>query len=269
VQALEDIFMGPMASPSFGSELRYRWEDSRRRVHVIFADVTIADSKRVMLLHEFGHLPVFYFPIADVRMDVMEATDHQTYSQLKGEASYWTIRVGDRVAENGAWSYQNPPPDAPQMQDYMAFYWNSMDAWYEEDERVFAHARDPYKRVDILPSSRHVQVVLGGVTIVDTKHPRLLIETGLPIRYYIPEQDVRMDLLEATETTTHCPYKGMASYWSAKVGERVFDDIVWSYRDPLPACLPIEKLLCFFNERVDAIYVDEELMAVPKTIWSR
>jgi uncharacterized protein (DUF427 family) len=96
----------------------------------------------------------------------------------------------------------------------------------------------------------------------------MLLETGLPTRYYIPEQDVRMDLLEPTETTTRCPYKGMASYWTARVGERIFKDIVWSYRDPLPACLPITKLLCFFNERVDAIYVDDELIPVPKTIWS-
>lgn len=267
--ALEDIFMGQMASPSFDQELRYRWEDSRRHVHMVFANVTIADSKRVMLMHEYGHLPVFYFPVEDVRMDVLEATNHHTSSPLKGEASYWSIRVGDRVAENAAWSYRNPPPDGPQIQNYMAFYWNSMDAWYEEDERVFAHARDPYKRVDILPSSRHVQVILGGVTIVDTWHPRILIETGLPIRYYIPEEDVRMDLLEATETTTRCPYKGQASYWSARVGDKVFDDIVWSYQDPLPACLPIEKLLSFFNERVDAIYVDDELLPRPKTIWSR
>ena len=267
--ALEDIFMGAMASPSFGPELRYRWEDSRRRVRVVFAGVTVADSKRVMLLHEFGRLPIFYFPIEDVRRDVMEASDHHTSSSLKGEASYWTIRVGDRVAENAAWSYQNPPADGPQVTGYMAFYWNKMDAWYEEDERVFAHARDPYKRVDILPSSRHVRVVLGGMTIADTRYPRILIETGLPTRYYIPEEDVRMDLLETTETTTRCPYKGKASYWTARVGEKVFEDIVWSYRDPLPACLPIEKLLSFFNERVDAIYVDDALLPVPKTIWSR
>jgi uncharacterized protein (DUF427 family) len=127
-------------------------------------------------------------------------------------------------------------------------------------QQVFAHARDPYKRVDVLPSSRHVRIVLGGVTIADTRRPQLLLETGLPIRYYIPEQDVRMELLETSETTTRCPYKGEASYWSARIGERVFKDIVWSYHEPLPACSPIAGLLCFFNERVDAIYVDGELI---------
>ena len=263
---LEDMFMGPTASPSLSDG--FRWEDSRRRVRVVFADVTVADSKRVMLLLEFGRLPVYYFPVEDVRMDLLEATEHHTSSPLKGEASYWSVRVDNRVAGNAAWSYPNPLPEGPDLKGYMAFYWDQMDAWYEEDERVFAHARDPYKRVDVLPSSRHVRVVLGGVTIADTRRPQLLLETGLPIRYYIPEQDVRMELLVTTETTTRCPYKGKASYWSARIGERVFKDIVWSYHEPLPACSPIARFLCFFNERVDAIYVDDELIAVPKTIWS-
>lgn len=263
---LEDMFMGAGASPSFSQG--FRWEDSRRRVRVVFADATVADSKRVMLLLEFGRLPVFYFPMEDVRMDLMEASEHRTHSPLKGEASYWTLRVGDRMVENAAWSYPNPLPEGPKIQGYIAFYWDQMDAWYEEDERVFAHARDPYKRVDVLPSSRHVRIVLGGVTIADTKRPRLLLETGLPTRYYIPEQDIRMELLEPTETTTRCPYKGKATYWSATIGKRVFKDIVWSYREPLPACSPVAQSLCFFNERIDAIYVDDELIPAPKTQWS-
>jgi len=266
--AIEDLFLGPVASPSFENNLRFRWEDSRRRVRVIFNGVTIADSTHVMLLHEFGHLPVFYFPFEDVRRDLMEATNHSTHSPLKGDASYWTIRVGERAAENAAWSYLRPLPNGPLVKDYMAFYWNKMDAWYEEDEQVFAHARDPYKRVDILPSSRHVRVVLGGVTVVDTHHPRLLIETGLPTRYYIPQQDIRLELFETTESSSRCPYKGQASYWSAKIGDKIYKDIVWSYHNPLPACSPIAKLLSFYNERVDAIYVDEEQIAVPKTQWS-
>ncbi len=263
---LEDLLIGPLASPSFDEG--FRWVDSRRRVRVVFGGITVADSRRVMLLHEFGRLPVFYFPLEDVRMDVMEATDYHTRSPLKGEASYWTIRVGERAAENAAWSYLDPFPGGPQIKGYMAFYWEQMDAWYEEEQQVFAHARDPYKRVDVLPSSRHVRVVLGGVTVVDTRQPRLLLETGLPTRYYIPEQDVRMELLEPTDTSSRCPYKGKASYWTARVGERVFKNIVWSYRDPLPESLHIAKLLCFYNERVDAIYVDDELQAVPRTIWS-
>ena len=266
--ALEDILMGSGASPSFTNDLRFRWEDSRRRVRTVFGGVTIADSTHVMLLHEAGRLPVFYFPIEDVRMDMMVATEHSTYSPLKGNASFWTIRGDDRMIENATWSYLNPVPGGPEIKGYMAFYWDKMDAWYEEDEQVFAHARDPYKRVDILPGSRHVCVLLGGEVIADTSHPRLLLETGIITRYYIPEKDIRMELLESTETITHCPYKGKASYWSARVGDRVYKDIAWSYRNPLPACLPIDGLLSFFNERVEAIYVDDELIAVPRTPWS-
>ncbi len=172
------------------------------------------------------------------------------------------------MAEHAAWSYPHPLPEGPQLQGYLAFYWDQMDAWYEEEQQVYAHARDPYKRVDILPNSRHVRIVLGGVTIADTQRPLLLLETGLPIRYYIPEQDIRMEFLDPAETTTHCPYKGMATYWSARIGEKVFKDIVWSYHEPLPESIPIAHYLCFYNERVDAIYFDDELMPVPKTIWS-
>ena len=265
---LEDMFLGPMATPSLSPELPFRWEDSQRRVRVIFAGLAIADSKRVMRLQEYGRLPVYYFPLEEVRQEFLEASDHHTYSPLKGEASYWTIRVGDRVAEHAAWSYLSPLPDGPQVKGYVAFYWNTMDTWYEEDEQVFGHARDPYKRVEILPSSRHVRVVLGGETIAETHSPRLLLETGGPTRYYLPEQDVQMEWLQASETTTRCPYKGQASYWSARVGASVFKDIVWSYRAPLPACSPIEGLLCFLHERVDAIYVDEELLPKPITPWS-
>ena len=264
--ALEDVFIGPLASPSFSQG--FRWEDSRRRVRVVFAGLTVADSKHVMLLHEFGHLPVFYFPQEDVRMDVLEATEHRTHSPLKGQASYWTVRVGDRKVEHAAWSYPQPLTEGLKIQGYLAFYWDLMDAWFEEEQQVYAHARDPYKRVDILPSSRHVRVVLGGVTIAETHRAQLLLETGLPIRYYIPMQDMRMECLEPTESTSRCPYKGMATYWSARIGEQVFKDIVWSYQESLPECTPIAHFLCLYNERVDAISVDDELMTVPKTIWS-
>jgi uncharacterized protein (DUF427 family) len=267
--AFEELFFGPGPMRVLTKEGQFRWEDSQRRVRVIFAGQTIADSKRVMRLQEYGRVPVYYFPLSDVRQEVLEASDHHTHSPLKGEASYWTIHMGDRVAENAAWSYLSPPPDGPHVKGYVALYWHLMDAWYEEDEQVYAHARDPYVRVDILPSSRHVRVVLGGQTIAESHHPRLLLETGLPVRYYLPEQDVQMEWLQASETTTRCPYKGRASYWSARVEESVFRDIVWSYRDPLPACSPIAGLLCFLNERVDAIYVDDELLPNPIIPWSQ
>ena len=246
---------------------RFRFEPSPRWVRAYFANVALADSKRVKLLHEPKYLPVYYFPVEDVRTDLLVPTDHRTHSPLKGEASYWTVQVGDRTAENAAWAYRNPPPDGPNIKDYMAFYWNAMDAWYEEDDEVFVHARDPYHRVDVLRSSRHVRVVVEGETVAETRRPSLLFETNLPARYYIPKQDVRQDLLEPSDKTTSCPYKGKASYWSVRVGDTIVKDLIWSYPFPIPECTKIEQLLCFFNERAD-IYVDGELQPKPRTPWS-
>ena len=243
-------------------------EPSPRWVRVKFNGETIADSRHAVLLRETNLLPVYYFPKEDVRVDLMEPTDRHSTCPYKGEASYWTIRVGDRVAENTVWSYVDPLPDRQDIREYMAFYWNRVDAWFEEEEEVFVHPRDPHKRVDTMPSSRHVEVKINGVTIADTRSPRLLFETHLPTRYYIPMEDVCMDLLTPTETHTRCPYKGIASYWTARVGDEELKDIVWSYPDPIEECPKIEGLLCFFNEKVD-IVVDGEPQERPITKWSR
>ncbi|MFP6870456.1 MAG: DUF427 domain-containing protein [Nitrospinota bacterium] len=139
-----------------------------------------------------------------------------------------------------------------------------MDSWHEEEDEIFVHARDPYKRVDALGSSRHIRVLLGGETIAESRSPHLLFETGLPARYYLPEEDVRMDLLVRSERTSGCPYKGKAIYWSAKVNGETFEDVVWSYPDPLPECSKIKGLLAFYPDRVEDIFVDGE--AAPKGV---
>jgi uncharacterized protein (DUF427 family) len=172
------------------------------------------------------------------------------------------------VAENAAWSYQTSPAEWPDSGRYVAFYWNKMDAWYEEDDEVFVHPRDPYKRVDVMRSSRQVRVVVGGETVAESRQPRLLFETGMPTRYYLPREDVRLDLLEPSGTHTRCPYKGLASYWHVRVGDFVGKDFVWSYPEPIPECPRIRDLMCFFNERVEAIYIDGELTAKPRTRWA-
>ncbi len=243
-------------------------EESPRRVRAIFAGETVVDSKRVLLLREAKRIPVYYFPKEDVRADLMEATGQSARHPHKGDASFWMVKVGDQSAENAVWSYSDPSPECAAIRGYLAFEWDKMDAWYEEDEEVFVHARDPYKRADVLQGSRHVRVVVAGETVADTRRPRLLFETGFPTRYYIPEEDVRMDLLEPSATTSGCPYKGDARYWSVKVGDEVAKDVVWSYPDPIPECPKIKGLLCFFNERVEAIYVDGDRLPVPQTPWS-
>ncbi|MCA1688711.1 MAG: DUF427 domain-containing protein [Actinobacteria bacterium] len=213
------------------------FEDSPRRVRVMLGGETVADSRRAKLLHETGHLPVYYFPEEDVRRDLLEKSDHTTYCPFKGVASYWSIRG------------------------------NKMDAWYEEDEQVFVHPRDPYHRVDILESSRRIRVRVNGEVVAETGRPKVLFETGLPPRYYIPPEDVREDVLLESEKTTQCPYKGVASYWSVEAGGERVDDLVWYYPEPIPEAAKIKGHLAFFNEKVD-LEVDGEEQERPRTRWS-
>ncbi|MDQ3913608.1 MAG: DUF427 domain-containing protein [Actinomycetota bacterium] len=242
-------------------------EDSPRRVRVKFDGETVADSRRVKLMHEAGLLPVYYFPEEDVRMDLLEESDHTTNCPFKGDASYWSVRVGDKVAENAAWSYPEPIDSCPPIAGYLAFYWRKMDHWYEEDEEVFVHPRDPYHRVDILDSSRHVKVTVNGEVVAKTERPKVLFETGLPPRYYFPPEDVREDVLVESEKSTRCPYKGIASYWSVEAGGELIEDLIWYYPEPIPEAGKIKGRLAFFNEKVD-LEVDGEEQERPQTQWS-
>lgn len=264
-QIIEGRESGFKTNPAY----KILFEPSPRRVRVVFGGETIADTTNAHLLFETRHLPVYYFPRADVRMDLLNPTDHHTFCPYKGRASYWTIRTGGRDAENAAWGYPDPYDEVVAIRDFVAFYWDRVDHWYEEDEEIFVHPRDPYKRVDVVPSSRRVEVILGGETIADTRRACFLFETRLPTRYYIPPEDVRMDLLAPSGKETRCPYKGKARYWSAKIGDRLFPDIVWSYPEPIPECPKIKGLLSFFNEQADEIRVDGVAMPRPLTPWSK
>jgi uncharacterized protein (DUF427 family) len=195
-------------------------EDSPRFVRATFAGETVVDARRAKLLHETGHLPVYYFRPDEVHTDLLTPTDHRTHCPLKGDACYWSIRAGDRVSENAVWSYPDPIDGAPPIKDLMALYWHKVDHWFEEDEEVFVHPRDPYHRVDVLPSRRHVRIRLDGTLLADTRSPHVLFETGLPPRYYVPRGDVRLDLLQRSDTITQCPYKGTASYFSVGADRR-------------------------------------------------
>jgi uncharacterized protein (DUF427 family) len=238
-----------------------------RRVRVFLGGTAVADSRRVLLVLERAHLPVYYFPRGDVRTDLMERTATHSRCPLKGEASYWTLEVGDRLVPDAVWGYEEPIPEAAAIAGHVAFYWDRVDAWFEEDDEVFVHPRDPYSRIDVLNSSRHVRVVINGETVAETSRPRLLFETGLPTRYYIPRVDVRMDLLRPSDTRTRCPYKGEASYWHVAAGRERAEDIAWRYYPALPEVAKIENLVCFFNERVD-LDVDGERLPRPKTHWT-
>jgi uncharacterized protein (DUF427 family) len=229
-----------------------RIEPSPRWIRVKFGGETVADSRRTLLVWDDHFIPVYFFPREDVRTDLLEERQAE-----KGKQTTYDVVVGDRRAENGAYSYTAPDLARIAIEEYVAFRWNEMDHWYEEDEEVFVHPRDPHKRIDIRDSSRHVRVEVDGVTVAETTRPTLLFETGLPVRYYMPREDVNMAYLEPTDHVTRCPYKGTASdYWTVRAGETEIENGVWSYPDPMRE--EIAGLLCFYNEKVD-LYVDGEL----------
>ena len=242
-------------------------EPSPRRVRVKFNGKTIADSSAMQMLHEDGHLPIYHFPIDDVRMDLLEKTDHSTHCPYKGDASYWTVRVGDREAENAVWGYEDPLPAQLALKGLVAFYWGRMEHWFEEDEEIFVHPRDPYKRIDTIASSRRVTVTLGNTVVADSKNAIFLFETGLPTRYYIPREDVS-DALTPSDTQTACPYKGVANYFNFKASGKTYEDIVWYYPDPIAEASKIKDLLCFYNEKVDTTAVNGQKIPKQPSPWS-
>ena len=229
---------------------------SEKRVRVLADKATVADSTGTLLLLETGHRPVYYFPREHVRMDLLKATNHRTTCPYKGDASYFSLKVDGRTVENVVWSYERPIAGMEPIAKRLAFYWDRVDHWFEEEEEIFGHPRDPFHRVDVAPSSREVRVDFAGETVARTRRGLFLFETGLPARYYIPQADVRMDLLTPTAKTSYCPYKGRASYWSLQVGERTAADAVWAYMDPLPECPRITGHLCFYPEKMERIEVE-------------
>jgi uncharacterized protein (DUF427 family) len=152
--ALEDRNLKVVAWTRLNSDHPVWTEPYPRRVRAFLDGVAVADSTRALLLLEAGHLPVYYFPPEHVRTDLLEPTDRLTHCPHKGQAAYWSVTVGDRVAPNAVWSYQDPLPGRDDIKGYLAFYWNRMEAWFEEDDEVFVHPRDSYHRVDVLSSSR-------------------------------------------------------------------------------------------------------------------
>jgi uncharacterized protein (DUF427 family) len=244
------------------------FDPSPKRVRVEVDGQAIADSRGTILLQESGLQPVYYFPRGDVRMDLFEPTERHTKCPTKGEASYYSIKVGEREVKNGAWYYPDPLEGASPIGDMIAFYWDRVDRWLEEDEEIYVHPRDPYHRIDVLRSDRHVRISLEGELLAESDRPTALFESNLPPRWYLPPEDVVAEL-EPTDTVTRCGYKGQASYYAVRLASGdATPDLVWTYTDPLEEAGRIAGLLCFFNERVD-LELDGEPQERPVSAWSR
>ena len=241
---------------------RVRIEPTAKRVRTRLGGVTIADSTNVLMVWEIPYYPTYYFPADDVRLDLLTNSGETKRSPSRGTSDLFDITVGDRTSHLAASVWNDVKIE--DIEGYLSFDWDSMDQWFEEDQEVYAHARDPYTRIDILQSSRTIRVEVAGTTVAETSQPRILFETGLPARYYMPKTDVAFEHLTPSDTVTKCPYKGEARYWSITVDGETFEDLVWGYDTPLPESRDVAGYVSFYNEKLD-IYIDGELESKPKT----
>ena len=241
---------------------------SPKRLRVKVGELIVADSAEALVLQESDHLPVYYFPIKDVDESFLMPSTTRTECPYKGVASHYSLNTGVTLVQDAGWRYLEPVKGCPPIADYMGFYWSKMDHWYEEDEEIFVHARDPFRRVDCLPSSRRVEIVVEDEKVADSRKGVFLFETGHPTRYYLPISDTRLELLSPSRYISRCPYKGIASYYHLTVNGKRHENMVWYYSEPVHESARIKGLVCFFNELVDRILVDGVEQPKPETASS-
>jgi uncharacterized protein (DUF427 family) len=220
----------------------------------------IVRSDDAILLHEPGRYPVAYFPLADITAGVLERADRESTHPDLGKTKWFdVVGANGDVAKRAAWQHVDPPPQAAALRGAVAFAWRAMDAFYEEDERILGHAADPYHRIDIRRTSRHLVVHHDGRLVADTRAPLVLYESGFAPRWYVPRAAVVADSLEPVDGQTFCPYKGVASYYD--IGEE--KNAAWSYRAPFDEVARIGDLVSFYPEKVAVTIDGERLEAAP------
>jgi uncharacterized protein (DUF427 family) len=216
-------------------------EPLRRRMRVRYGEVWAADSEDVVLLHEAGHYPVAYFPLGDISPDVLELSGHTTQHRDLGTTSWYTVRAGSQSKARAAWQHTELPGYASELKGRVAFAWRAMDAFYEEDDRIVGHAADPYHRIDIRKTSRHLVARHGDQVVADTTKPLALYESGFAPRWYVPRADVTEAALTAVEFQTFCPYKGVCGYYDVGDAHRA----AWSYLDAWPEAGAVAGFVSF------------------------
>ncbi|WIB79180.1 DUF427 domain-containing protein [Curtobacterium sp. MCPF17_002] len=235
------------------------WEPSSRRVRAVTDEVTVVDTVAPILVWEAAQkVPEYGIPVADVRTDLLRVAEDapapgRSWRPVRPARRWYDLVLPGRVVRHVAWAWDDDGLDG-----YLGVTWTPgvLDAWYEEDEPVITHPRDPHNRVDALRSSRHVVVRDGDRVLADTTAPVAVYETGLPTRWYVPRADVRFDTLVATDTVSECPYKGHATeYWAVRRADGSVEDVAWSYPAPFAAVAAVRGLVAFWGERV-AVEVD-------------
>jgi uncharacterized protein (DUF427 family) len=258
---------GPLATGSIGHFLTEQpmpprllfAEPLRRRMRVRFADQWIADSEDVVLLHEPGRYPVAYFPRVDIQPNVVIAEDRVTAHRDLGDTQWFTVKVGKQEAKHAAWQHTGLPAHAGVLDGRLAFAWRSMDAFYEEEERIVGHAADAYHRIDIRSTSRRLVVKDGEHVIADTRRPLALYESGFAPRWYVRRDDIDESALTPVAGQTFCPYKGIASYYDIGSRRRA----AWSYVDAWPGVGRVRDLVSFEPDKIDVYLDDRQLQLEP------
>ena len=241
-----------------------RVEQSQKWLRGYVGGRLVFDTKRPLMVWEKPYYPTYYVPESDVVAGFVANGETKEMRGL-GEGESLDLKTNGVNRERAALRF--PSSNIERLREFVRFRWDALDEWLEEDEPVYTHPRDPYTRIDILNSSRHIEIVVDGVKVAETHKPTILYETGLPPRFYMPLTDVDTELLTPTDAHTYCPYKGTAGYFSLTIGDNVHKDFVWIYRTPLPECQKIAGLVCFYNEKVD-LYLDGELQVRPRTKFS-
>lgn len=237
-------------------------EGTRRRLRVLFAGEYIVDTLEAKLVWEKPNYPTYFFSQKDVASKYLVSTPN---------TNTFDLQVNGKTAPSSVTVFNDP---SSPMNGLLKVTFGAMDGWFEEDEEIFIHPKDPYKRVDVLQSSRHVRVEIQGHEVANTNKPRLLFETNLPMRIYIPKTDCRMDLLvpAASNLSSQCPYKGVASYYDVRTPETgkeiMAKEIAWWYRTAQPECGEIKGFICFYDEFVD-VFIDGQKQVRPQSPWSK
>ncbi|VBA61027.1 DUF427 domain-containing protein [Mycobacterium attenuatum] len=240
---------------------RGRIEPAPRRIRGYLDDALVFDTTAARYVWELPYYPTYYVPITDVRRELLRDEDHPQEVQF-GPSRLHSLVGARRTYPSAARVFDADSHSV--LAGTVRFDWDPL-RWFEEDEQIYGHPRNPYTRVDALRSHRHVRIELDGVVLADTRSPVLLFETGLPTRYYIDPTDVRFGHLEPSSTRTLCPYKGATTgYWSVRAGDTLHPDLAWTYRYPLPAVAAIAGLVAFYDEKLDII-VDGVACSRPRT----
>lgn len=245
------------------TEAAIRIEPCTKRIRAYRNGELVLDTRAARYVWEIPYYPAYYIPTGDVLLP-LKPTGLVTASR-RGSGERLDVVGTHDTAASAAVRYADSP--SPELRALVRFDWAAMDQWFEEDEPVYIHPRDPYTRVEILGSSRQVRIEIDGVTVAESGQPRILFESHLPPRYYLPLTDVRTEYLTPSTSQTQCPYKGTAEYWSVTVNGTTYPDLVWTYRTPLPESQKITGLVCFYSEKVD-VYLDDELQPRPRTKFS-